>query len=790
MNNEINWQGAHWVGVPEAEYRKQPDRPRYSIETAYFRHVVNLQEPVEMELSISASTRYRLWINGKPVLSGPCKSDRWHRFYETIDAGSYMKTGDNIIAVKVVAFPPYEAQDGDNRGPFWAVSNAAGPCLVVKGECKNREGKVLADITTGKADWKVCLDKAVSWKMSYISFWMGSMESVDGASLPCGWRDSLKPEGDWVSVHRKWTTEKNMFGEIQPFPLKPRPIPFLYEKRKEFVGEMPIKKGDLAHFTFAAGDGDKLSKPAVIPADSRMAVELNSGELTTGYITLPFEGGKGSKVVIRYTESYVKRNGDNAEKGIRDDALNCEFEGHEDVYKPSGNKEAYEPFWFRTFRFVRIEVETGSDALTIYPPVYDETGYPLDVKTHVESSADWLKPLWDISLRTLRRCMHETYEDCPYYEQLQYTMDTRLQMLFTYTVSGDTRMARRTLEDYHSSILPEGILQSRYPSNLPQVIPAFSLHWIFMLEDYYWQTGDASVPKRYRPTVDAVLDYFDRKMGPLGLIEKLGYWDQADWVEEWSDIAGTPRAALHGPSTIHNLIYCYTLQVGARLMKATGRPGVAAEYEKRASDIMKKVDELCWNEKEGLFMEGPDFFEEYSQHAQVWSVMCGLASGDRARRVMKNAITRKGMLKCSFPLMFYVYRALEKAGMYEETEQQWDMWKSLLPLHLTTVPETPFKPRSECHAWGSLPLYEFSRSILGVNPSEPGWEKIVIAPKCLSLHDAKGEAVTAKGPVKVEWTNSQDGFHMAVEAPEGVPAEIITPDGNRFSMPKGGKFNI
>ena len=79
------------------------------------------------------------------------------------------------------------------------------------------------------------------------------------------------------------------------------------------------------------------------------------------------------------------------------------------------------------------------------------------------------------------------------YEQLQYTMDTRLEMLFTYAVGGDTRMARRTLWDFHCSQLPDGILQSRYPSQYPQVIPVFSLHWIFMLEDYYTQTGDAAL---------------------------------------------------------------------------------------------------------------------------------------------------------------------------------------------------------------------------------------------------------------------------------------------------------
>ena len=76
--------------------------------------------------------------------------------------------------------------------------------------------------------------------------------------------------------------------------------------------------------------------------------------------------------------------------------------------------------------------------------------------------------------------MHETHEDCPYYEQLQYIMDTRLQILFTYAVSGDTRMAQRVLWDFHCSQLPNGLLQSLYPCAGRRSSPPFSFHWIFL----------------------------------------------------------------------------------------------------------------------------------------------------------------------------------------------------------------------------------------------------------------------------------------------------------------------
>lgn len=61
---------------------------------------------------------------------------------------------------------------------------------------------------------------------------------------------------------------------------------------------------------------------------------------------------------------------------------------------------------------------------------------------------------------------------------MQYELDTRLQALFTYSISADDRLARKALYDFHSSLMPTGILQSRCPSVGRQVIPGFALYWI------------------------------------------------------------------------------------------------------------------------------------------------------------------------------------------------------------------------------------------------------------------------------------------------------------------------
>ena len=776
-----------WIGVPKEQYSGLKWNGRLPIQCAYFRKNITIDglEGLDAVLNISAVSRYRLYINGVSVLAGPCKGDRWRQYFETLNIAKYLKAGKNIIAVKVVAYPPVEAQElgNDEQGPFFSWNFSAGPCLVVGGAIE-RQGHESISLNTGETEWYVKRDRAIGWVAQKLSFWMGVMEKVQAELLPPGWCTEAMDKGEWSPAEARWPTLYNPWGEIYPFPLRRRPIPLLEEAQIEFKREMPCRLSAFETISF-----DSNGTVEIAP-HTRAQAELDVGYLTTAYLLTQMKGGKAAKITFKYAESYALE-GDNGtlKKGRRDDSENYCFIGHEDVFYADGREVSYEPFWFRTFRFLRLEIETGAEPLLLHLPRLMETGYPLPVHTTFSSSDKSLEAVWDLSVRTLRRCMHETYEDCPYYEQMQYTFDTRLQILFTYALGGDTRLALRAIEDYHASMLPEGILQSRYPTQLPQVIPMFSLQWIFMLEDYYEQTADATVPRRYRPTVDAVLDWHERYTGPIGLIEYMDYWQQLDWVEEWDDTAGVPHAAFTGPSAAHNLIYAYAMQAAARLNRITGREGCAADYEARARRILELVEETCFDKEAGIYREGPQV-AEYSQHTQVFAVLTGLAQGRKAEDILMAALEREDMRKCSFPMMFSLIRALEKIGRYELTARFFDTIKGFADLGATTIPETPFSPRSECHAWGAFPLYEFPRALLGVKPGAIGWKEILIEPHFICAKSCKGSVYTPKGMVEVAWEKRDGQVHLSGQAPQGVKSILRLPDGTCTVLLSGGAFAI
>jgi len=737
LPNDIRWIG------PE---RKTEGFP---IETTYFRTVFNLTEKPSMaEILISASDRYTLFVNGHELLNGPCRGDYWHQFTDNVDIASYLQSGENIVAAKVVSFHPYEATRDDltNSGPFWAMSDAAGPLLYMQGELEG------ADISTGRAKWEFLNDSAINWNMMYAAFWMGAAEDVDGAKLPTGWESNPTTPG-FAPVLEKWHNGI-AYGERPPLLLHERPIDHLLRIEKS------------------------LDCNETIAPNSKHEFVLDTKELTTAFIYLRVKGGKGSKITMTYAESYIKSDGSpRGYKDVRSDASGT-ISGIHDTYRPAGSGvEVYSPSWFRTFRFVKVEVETGEETLEILPFKYVETRYPLDDKVQFNAPQDWVSKVWGISRRTLELCMHETYEDCPYFEQLQYTLDTRLQILFTYAISGSTTMAKKTLHDYHTSILPEGILQSRFPSKYHQIIPQFSLHWILMLRDFYVQTGDLETLERYRPTVENIFGWYRRHTGAEGLVEFLHYWDFADWVSDWDDIAGSARASKFGPSTIQNLVYAYVLETGAQIMEDLSLNDLAKKYRAERATILAKVEELCWDADRNLYREGPNFSAEYTQHSQMWAVLNGIATGSRAKDIMTAALTDNTLLPCSFVMQYFLFRALEEADMYAETETLWPKWQELLALDLTTVPEIPGKyTRSDCHAWGALLLYELPRKFAGVMPLEPGYTKIRIQPKALFLGEFEGTVPTPVGDVYVKWQLNDGKFNIWVKTP--VEAEIVLQNGD------------
>lgn len=775
---ETMWKDAVWLGVPVSEIEK------WNIlfgdmtgRFAYYRCEEELPADVKLTLDISANSRYRLWINGKSVLSGPCKGDKLRHYYETVDVSGYLKEGKNVFAVQVLYCEEEAAvMQTDERAAIYGVlTPGGGHRLAVEGEAYDRYGIYAGTLTTGKAPWKVWLDGSFYLKSTEITQYLGAVcQEMDYEKIPSAWKEENFCADGWAEPAELEpaviSDMMKLVGLPKRFSLTQRPIPLLYEEDGSFQKEFSRAGQEICGL---------LNGKIVVKAGESREILVDAGAVTNGYLQFPFADGKGAKISITYFEKF--RNPDR--EIPRDDYQNGEIIGLTDQLTLDGSYVCYEPFWYRTFRFIRIMVDAMEEDVTIYTPTFKKTGYPLEIGTKIDSSVSWVNKVWEMCVRTLKNCMMETYMDCPYYEQLQFSMDTRLQMLFNYTVSTDVRLARKALEDFHYSMLPEGLIQGKYPSAYTQVISTFSMHYIYMLKEFYWQTGDIKTVRKYFSDIDRILDYYDNKIGSMGLVEHLGYWEFIDWQKEWDATGGVPLAATTGPSTIINLMYAYALTCGAELNEAWGRIGIAEEYKIRSEAVKDKIRELCWDEDRNMYKEGPDT-RQYTRHAQAWAVLNELQDKETGRKILINALEGEDVIPCSFSASYEWFRALEMVGMYEMTKNDMFRWKELLDMGCTTCPETPGISRSECHAWSALPMYEMVRIMAGISPKGPGWDYICIKPMVDYLPDLSGEVITPKGTVYFNYWKEEKCIYE-VFLPDDINGVFMYPDGTSRKMHVG-----
>jgi len=241
-------------------------------------------------------------------------------------------------------------------------------------------------------------------------------------------------------------------------------------------------------------------------------------------------------------------------------------------------------------------------------------------------------------------------------------------------------------------------------------------------------------------------------------------------------------------ASVFSMEYIMALDAAARLTRQTGRPGLADEYAARADAVRKAINTFCWSEERGVYLDGPGS-AELSQHAQVFAVLSGCAADGRDKAILEKALADNTMAQCSFVMQFYLFRALEKAGMYDRTEALWEPYKNLLSLNLSTLPEIPDQARSDCHAWSALALYEFPAVLLGVRPDAPGWEGIRIEPLAGWLPAFSGRVVTPKGMVEVAYETAPEGVRIHGRAPENAPLRVIR-GGREAAFETGGVFDV
>lgn len=727
-----------------------------------FRNSFNVRAiPDSFLIYVSADNRFTLSINGNMILDGPARGDLNHWPYETIDIAPFLQIGQNVIAAKVVNFGVYRHASQHTFQTAFILQGASTRDINLD--------------TNPHSAWKVYHDKAYHYT-PFVSDSVGGYYAAGPGDIfygnlhPWDWDDNnFVPDDNWkkpIAAMVEFAVGRGFLYGSTWF-LVPRTIPRLtakIERISSVVRQEGIEMEEKVFYNSASG--------IVIPAHTKATVLLDNKQHSIGFPTLYYGGGKDAKIKITYAEALFYKNSTtfSAHGGYRKGHRNSdwkskEIRGYYDIiYPDGGEKRIYRPLAMRTYRFIQFDIETKAEALKLDDFYGVFTAYPFEKTTTFDCDNQDLVQINNVAWKTLQNSSTDNFID-PYYEQLQYIGDSRIEALVSIFNTNDDALMRNAIKQFDDSRLNLGLTCSRYPSYIVQIIPTYSLLWIGMLNDYYMYRDDPAFVKQFMPGILSILAYFQSHIDETGMLGNLEWWNFTDWAKGFEN--GIPPGADDGHSANVTLQYVWAIQNAIPMLKEFGYLDEALKYESYATVIQSAVLKQCYDSGKKLIAERMEK-DVFSQHTNIFTILTNTLQNHK--EIVTNILQDTSLIQSSIYFKFYLTRALQKAGMGTKYLDLLSPWKNMIDLGMTTFGETDVEPRSDCHGWSASPAFDVVHTITGIQSLAPGFHKILIEPNFGPLKYIKTTFIHPSGyAIVVDLKKSDNGdLHGTILNPGGL----------------------
>ena len=788
-NPVTHWDRGSWP----CRWISHPDAPQPPLVTAYKR-VFSLPESAVVRIHVSADERYELFLDGERVGRGPERGAPHWWYFETYDLE--LAKGAHCIVARVWSL-------GRKMAPTAQMSVSPGFLFAPEGD------GFLKLLGTGIAPWEVTLFDGFSYTPGILNFGVGYNVDIDGNLFPWGWEHG-KCCG-WVAATPGETAKNGYYANLckDSHLLYPATLPAMLDVHRRI--------GAVRHARIVAGpetrplqvlgaESDRdiaaswqslltSKSPLRISPKTTQRVIVDLEDYYCAYPRITTSGGNGALVRLHWAEalfnapdakSDYRKHSDS--KGNRNEIEGKYFIGVGDVFRPDGgDRREFQPLWWMSGRYLEIFVQTGDEPLAVEELLFFETRYPLEIESRFQFEKRELEECLPIMVRAMQMCAHETYFDCPYYEQLMYVGDTRLEVLSHYAMQHDSRLPRKAVHIFDISRVPKGLTLCSYPSDKWQFIPPFSLWWVAMVHDLALWRGEKEQVKTTMPFCRSVLDFFLGHLNAEGVLQAPEGWNFMDWVQAWS--WGCPPDGECSVNSVQGWQLAHVLGLAAQVEDWLGEHELAGRWRARSRELSSNLKKVFWDEGRGLFADNPSK-TCWSEHAQCLAILSGQLDAPVAERVMDAMIGASDVEKTTIYFTHYYFEACRMLGRSDALIARLGLWFDLEKRGFKTTFEKPGDSRSDCHAWGAHPIYHYYATILGVRPSRMGFDAVEIRPMLGEMKFASGKLVHPKGFIEVSYKQRTDILEASITLPDGICGvlahgsieEKLVPGLNRFDL--------
>ena len=614
-------------------------------------------------LAVSADNDYGVYINGKLIAFGQYPDYPHYKVYDLLDVTEYMRKGINSLAFEVW----YLGNDC-----FTNIDDGAGLCFSLYSETDG-EKRLIA-----KSDERVL--SRIS--KTYINHACKSITSQIGYGYSYD-ATAENPHCDWHVCGGEDFTPSVKVTPDKLIPSVKRPIKTLVN-------------GEAICGRLIRSD-----------TDGSYRYLFDFGCETVGVYRIRFNSQERQHIKLCYGEHIT-------DGWVRNRIHSRDFSF--DYYAKNGYNDYFGYLRRLGLRYAELRCDSPLEniEIDIIP-----RNYPLNVLTF-NCKDDELNAIYGICERTLRLCMHEHYEDCPWREQSMYILDSRNQMLCGYYAFAEYEFPRACLELICEDRREDRMLSICYPAGGDMAIPSFALHLYTSVKEYGIHSGDWEFVKKIYPKLRDVLSLFIERWerSDDGLAHTFGeekYWNFYEWADGLDGYIGKledERADL-----IINCLLSIALRNMHFICKSIGEK---SEYLVLSEKLNERINKTFFNEEERLYeMYSPS--GRYSELGNSLALLCGAAQGEIAESIRRVLCDESSdLVKTTLSMKGFKYDALLSGGEAYADHVIADIrriYRKMLEEGATTVWETEDGERafdnagSLCHGWSALPIYYFHKLI-------------------------------------------------------------------------------
>ncbi|QBY04216.1 hypothetical protein E2K93_07365 [Thalassotalea sp. HSM 43] len=771
-----SWQ-AKWIWHKDVE----------STSLALFRKSFTLSTvPSQARLMITASNRYKLYINGVYVNRGPARSAPHHQSYDVLDVASLLNHGDNVIAVQVHA---------DNLLSSHQLSARAGLLLQLD---MAEQGYLLSDHsvkTTADPAWLTPSPKMSRFHQQVndrvdMRLALANWQAIDFDDRNWSNAVELKRNTGWPAVQGNEQAHAKTAPWIE---LVPRDIEYLHEQTR------PVTKLVAAQYIddyFATDNHSLITNPKKAPKvrlqgkqldiDEQMPVLLSSSDKP---VLLVYDFGE----VINSLPEFTMRGsaGDVVEIIGIPFMIDDQFSYHMvdanliDRVTLSGKVDRWQAQYFKPTRYLGVIVKPQKD-LEIQHLALHQLAFPFTEQGDIQSnSAAWLNQYVQASKQTLKVATTDAYTD-NYRERRQYAQTGFYAALGNYYTFANQSLQRRYLlqtaqEQWANGLMPAyGPLQSEDA----MVILDSNCLWIRSLYNYYLYSGD-------KVTTLSLMANAERLMVLLGsFTNQHGLLDSPPF-SYWLDHAKNDR---RGANLNLNGHYLGAVEDYSRLRELLQLPN-AQKYRDQAKSMRSYIAKAFWQQERGVFVDAVIDGKQstaISEHGNAMALAMRIASPAQAQRVIAQVLDgsdhdymshANGMVVVTPAMSYFLHKGLASYGEIDSSlalfKQRFD--KMLNAEHNGTLWEEWWlngtgrsgkfvdngRSRSDAQTESAFAPALFAEYVLGFEVIEPGMKTVRIRKQSHSIGDANATIMTPQGPLIIQWQFNNVGL-LSVDIPDGV----------------------